>query len=91
MLSERERQVLNQIEMGLSGADPRFAAGMRTGRPKAPREYRRALANLLLTWGFILCVVVILTGNPVAVVGFISVVIMGLVQFVRRRLDEPQR
>jgi Flp pilus assembly protein TadB len=89
MLSERERQLLNQIETSMSLADPRFVAAMRKGRPRAPREYKRFLANVLVALGFILCLVVILTGHPLAAAGFVTIVIIGLVQFVRRRLDEP--
>jgi DUF3040 family protein len=89
MLSERERQLLSQIEMGLSFADPRFVEGMRRGRPRAPREYGRFVANLLVTLAFLLGVWVILTGHPLVLMGFITVVIIGVVRFVRRRLDEP--
>jgi Flp pilus assembly protein TadB len=89
MLSERERQVLNQIELSLSVGDPRFVAAMRRGRPRSPREYRRALSTLLVVVGLPLCIVVVLTGHPLAAAGFVAVVVIGLIQYVRRRLDDP--
>ena len=87
MLSERDRQVLNQIESGLASRDRRFVDAMRAGRPRAPREYRRTVA-LLLTLLWLLCLIaVIATGSPVAVLAMILVSIAGLVRFVSRRFD----
>jgi hypothetical protein len=88
MLSERDRQVLNQIEDALCEADPRFVAAMRDGRPKAPREYRRGLSLLLVVLGFVAFATVLGTGNPLAVMCLIGVGVVGLVRFVSRHLDE---
>lgn len=40
---------LHEIEARLHHEDPRFARGLRHGRPCRPREYRYARAWLLLT------------------------------------------
>lgn len=88
MLSEREQQVLYQIEREILLADPRFVAGMRVGRPKPPREYRRHLSVLLIVIAILAFGTVVTTGNPVAVLVLLGVGILGLARFVSRRLDE---
>jgi hypothetical protein len=87
MLSERERQMLDSIEADLSLVDRRFVAGMRSGRPQAPREYRRTWTILLAVLGMLAFGAILVTGHPFAVVALISVAIAGLVRSVSRRLD----
>jgi hypothetical protein len=41
-------QGIEDIEAELQRTDPRFAEGLRTGRPCAPREYRRRLGWFLV-------------------------------------------
>jgi hypothetical protein len=89
MLSERERQILHQMEMGLSFTDPRFVAAMRTGRPRPPREYRRTLFALLLVLGLASFVAVVVTGHPLALLALLATSITGLCRFVFRELDQP--
>jgi hypothetical protein len=43
-----EHKAIEDIEAETRRTDPRFAEGLRTGRPCAPREYRRRLGRLLL-------------------------------------------
>jgi hypothetical protein len=87
MLSERDRQVLGQIEDSLTASDPKFVAAMRRGRPRAPREYGRLWMILLVVLGVASFVVVTATGHPLAVVSLIVVGVTGLVRFVSRHLD----
>jgi hypothetical protein len=87
MLSERERHLLELIEADLSAGDKRFAAAMRAGRPKPPREYRRTWTVVLVVLGLLAMVAVIVTGHWAAVLGLVAVAVVALVRFVRRRLD----
>jgi Flp pilus assembly protein TadB len=87
MLSERERQMLASIEADLSSVDPRFVAGMRSGRPFAPREYRRTWTVLLTVCGVLAFGTILVTGHPLAVVALLVVAIAAVVRFVSRRLD----
>jgi hypothetical protein len=87
MLSERERRVLIQMEIGLLSADRRFVEAMRTGHPRPPREYRRTGTLLLMLLWLVSLIVVLATGNPIAVLAMILASIGGLVRFVSRRLD----
>jgi len=87
MLSERERQMLESIEADLSSVDPRFAAGMRAGRPLAPREYRRTWTVLLAVLGVLAFGAILITGHPLAVVALVIVSITAVVRFVFRGLD----
>jgi hypothetical protein len=87
MLSERDRQVLDSIEANLSAADQRFADGMRWGRPRAPREYRRTWSIVLTVLGLLACAAILTTGHPLAVMALVTVAITALVRFVSRRLD----
>lgn len=43
-----EHKAIEDIEAETRRTDPRFADGLRTGRPCAPREYRRRLGWFLL-------------------------------------------
>ena len=90
MLSERERQMLDRSRPICSPVDRRFADGMRSGRPRAPRGYRR-------TWSIVLAALGVLASSwrsdhrhPLAVVALVAVAIVGLVRFVgapaRRRI-----
>jgi hypothetical protein len=88
MLSERDEQVLNQIERGLLLADPRFVAAMRVGRPRPPREYRRGWSVLLVVLAVLAFGTVVTTGNPVALLVLLGIGIVGLARFVSRRFDE---
>jgi Protein of unknown function (DUF3040) len=88
MLSERERQMLHQMEMGLSCTDPRFVAAMRLGRPRAPREYRRTALGLLMLLGFLAFVAVIATGHPLALIALLAIAVTSLFRFVSRQLDQ---
>ena len=87
MLSERDRQVLYSMEADLYSVDPRFVAGMRTGRPRMPREYRPTWTIVLFVLGLLAFGVVLVTGHPLAVVALLVVAITGLVRAVCRRLD----
>jgi hypothetical protein len=87
MLSERERQMLDSIEADLSLVDRRFVAGMRSGRPRPPREYRRTWTILLTALGVLAFGAILATGHPMAVVALVTVAVAGLVRFVSRRLD----
>ncbi|GAA1031029.1 hypothetical protein GCM10009557_25020 [Virgisporangium ochraceum] len=87
MLSERERHLLELIEADLSAGDRRFAAAMRAGRPKPPREYRRTWTAVLVVLGLLGVVAVVVTGHWGAVLALVAVAVLGLVRFVRRRLD----
>ena len=89
MLSERDRRVLESIEANLFTADRQFVMGMRTGRPRAPREYRQIGTILLLALGLAAFGVVLVTGHPLAVIVLVATAISGLVRFVFRRLDAP--
>ncbi|WP_431961352.1 DUF3040 domain-containing protein [Actinacidiphila sp. bgisy160] len=44
----RPHKAIEDIEAEIRRTDPCFAEGLRTGRPCAPREYRRRLGRLLL-------------------------------------------
>ena len=68
MLSERDRQVLYSMEVDLCSADPRFVAGMRSWRPRVPREYRPTWTIVLVVLGLLAFGVVLFTGHPAAVV-----------------------
>jgi hypothetical protein len=87
MLSERDRQMLASIEADLSSVDPRFVAGMRSGRPRAPREYRRTWTILLAVFGVLAFGAILITGHPLAVVALLVVSVTAVVRFVSRRLD----
>jgi hypothetical protein len=87
MLSERERHLLELIEADLAAGDKRFAAAMRAGSPKPPREYRRTWAVVLAVLGLLGMVAVFVTGHWAAVLGLVAVAVVALVRFVRRRLD----
>jgi hypothetical protein len=87
MLSERDRQVLYSMEADLYSVDPRFVAGMRTGRPRVPREYRPTWTIVLFVLGLAAFGAVLVTGHPLAVVALLVVAIIGLVRAVSRRLD----
>ncbi|HEX6076078.1 MAG TPA: DUF3040 domain-containing protein [Micromonosporaceae bacterium] len=54
MLSQDDRQRLQEIETALRTDDPRFADAMRAWRPCPPREYRRRLRP----HGLLLCLLV---------------------------------
>jgi hypothetical protein len=90
MLSERDRQVLNQIELALAGTDPKFVAGLRSGRPHRPREYRLTWAILLTVLG-VGAFVVAVSGNPIGLLMLAAVGVTGLFRFVSRRLDQAAR
>jgi hypothetical protein len=87
MLSERDRQVLSQIELGLAGADPRFVAGLRSGRPRRPREYRPTWLILLIVLGVAAFGAVLVSGSVYALIGLLAVGVAALVRFILRRLD----
>jgi hypothetical protein len=87
MLSERERHLLELIEADLSAGDRRFAAAMRDGRPKPPREYRRTWTVVLAVLVVLGVVAVVVTGHWAAVLALVAVAVLTLVRFVRRRLD----
>jgi hypothetical protein len=87
MLSERDRQVLDSIAADLSAVDQRFADGMRSGRPRQPREYRQTWTVVLMTLGVLAFGWVLFAGDPLGVVALVAVAIMALVRFVSRRLD----
>src|SRR5688572_6815866 len=87
MLSERDRQVLSQIEAALMSRDRRFVEAMRNGRPRAPREYRRWVGLLLLALWIAVVAATVVTGSPFAILALILVSIGGLMWFVFRRLD----
>jgi Flp pilus assembly protein TadB len=87
MLSERDRQVLDSMEADLYSADRRFVAGMRSGRPRVPREYRRTWSIVLLVLSLLAFGLVLFTGHPLAVVALMAVAVVGLVRVVCRRLD----
>lgn len=87
MLSERDRHLLELIEADLSAGDRRFAAAMRAGRPEPPREYRRTWTIVLAVLGLLGVVAVVVTGHWAAVLALVAVAVLGLIRFVRRRLD----
>jgi hypothetical protein len=87
MLSERERQLLASIAAELSAADQRFADGMRSGRPRAPREYRQTWTVVLMTLGVLAFGWVLFTGDPLGAVALVAVAVAALVRVVTRRLD----
>ena len=87
MLSERERHLLELIEADLVAGDKRFAAAMRAGRPKPPREYRRTWTVVLAVLAVLGMVAVVVTGHWGAVLALVAVAVAGLVRFVRRSLD----
>jgi hypothetical protein len=87
MLSERDRQMLDSMEADLYAADPLFVAGMRSWRPRVPREYRPTWTIVLFVLGLLAFGVVLITGHPLAVVALLVVAIIGLVRAVSRRLD----
>jgi hypothetical protein len=87
MLSERDRQLLDSMAADLYSADRRFVAGMRSGRPRVPREYRPTWMIVLVVLGLLAFGVVLVTGQPLAVVALLVVAVIGLVRAVSRRLD----
>jgi hypothetical protein len=87
MLSERDRQVLDSMEADLYSTDWRFVAGMRSGRPRVPREYRPTWSIVLFVLGLLAFGVVLVTGYPLAVVALLVIAISGVVRAISRRLD----
>jgi hypothetical protein len=87
MLSERERHLLELIEADLAAGDKRFAAAMSAGRPKPPREYRRTWTVVLAVLAVLGTVAVVVTGHWGAVLALVAIAVVGLIRFVRRRLD----
>jgi hypothetical protein len=87
MLSERERQMLKQLERSVSCTDPRFVTAMRLGRPRAPREYRATALRLLFLFGAMMLLAVVTTGHPLALIALLVISVTALFRFVSRELD----
>jgi MYXO-CTERM domain-containing protein len=89
MLSERDRQVLTQLEIGLMDSDPRFVDALRSGKPRPPREYNRIGTLLLIVAALAAFTGIVLSeGHPAAVVALLAVCLAAVVRFVRRRYDK---
>ncbi|GIJ48476.1 hypothetical protein Val02_53620 [Virgisporangium aliadipatigenens] len=89
MLSERDRQVLTQLEIMLTASDPRFVDALRSGKPRPPREYNRLGTILLIIAGLAAFTGIILSkGHPAAVVALLAVCLSAVVRFVQRRFDK---
>jgi hypothetical protein len=89
MLSERDRQVLTQLEIGLMDTDPRFVTALRTGNPRPPREYSRIGTVLLIVAALAAFTGIVLSGaHPAAVVALLAVLLIAVVRFVQRRYDK---
>lgn len=71
MLSERERRLLARIDLVATTDDRRFADGLRQGRPRLPREFRRRRARLvagcLLLAVLPVCGLMLAYGDPLGV------------------------
>jgi len=88
MLSERDRQVLTQLEIQLMETDPRFVTALRTGDPRPPREYNRLGTILLVVAALAAFAGIALSGgHPAAVVALLAVCLIAVVRFVQRRYD----
>jgi Flp pilus assembly protein TadB len=87
MLSERDRRVLESIETNLYSVDQRFVTGLRSGVPRAPREYRRTWTIVLVVLGVLAFAAILITGHPLAVAALVAVAITALIRVVLRRLD----
>lgn len=71
MLSEQERRLLDEIDLSVTSADHRFADGLRRGRPRLPREFRRrrvrVLTGCVLLLALPVCGLMIARGSPYGV------------------------
>lgn len=90
-LSEEEQRLLEQMEEALAAEDPKFVSTIR-GSSSRSRSKRVAI---LSTFGFVLGVVILMTGAvtafpPVAVAGFVVMLACAYVAVTHwRRVGEP--
>ena len=72
-LSEREQQMLEQMERALYAGDPRFASSMKTARSPVPRG-RLVVGGVGILAGLALVVVGVSTHWWIGVIGFVVMV-----------------
>jgi hypothetical protein len=91
MLSEQDQYRLNAIARSLHEDDHRFCLAVQEGRPRAPKEYRRRWASLLV----LLVITVALfttaatTGNVAALVVAVTISSAGTVILQLGSPDRP--
>jgi len=91
VLSHDERHRLERIETWTSVDDPAFAAGLASGRPRHPHEYRRWPATVLLSLGLVLVLAAVALAHWLPGTAAVLSTATGAVVWRRRRLDRPAR
>ncbi|AQA12513.1 DUF3040 domain-containing protein [Streptomyces malaysiensis] len=83
---------LHELEERMARSDPRFARGLREGRPRRPREYRRGPAWVLLAVSLAMQVAGMLLPQGLLLAAGLVVAGIAAHQFVSppgRRSDRP--
>jgi hypothetical protein len=90
MLSQEEKYRLAVIALAIRQDDPRFAASLRSGRPRRPREYRwgRSCVLLFVAAGLIASALVI--GNVVILLAALPTGVAGVAVLPPRWPDRPR-
>lgn len=73
-LSEREQQMLDEMEQALYAEDPRFATSMKGGRATAEQRRRRIIGGVGAAAGLALVILGVSTSVWVGVAGFAVIV-----------------
>ncbi|GAA3386012.1 DUF3040 domain-containing protein [Cryptosporangium minutisporangium] len=68
MLNSEERRQLSAIEAWIAADDPAFAAGLASGRPRAPRRDRRWPLQMVVALAVGFALFSLVAGQPVGLV-----------------------
>jgi Protein of unknown function (DUF3040) len=90
MLSQEDKYRLAVIALALREDDPRFAAAIRSGRPRRPREYRwgRSCVLLLLAASFVAAALAV--GNIMLLLAALPAGVAGVAVLPPRWPDRPR-
>lgn len=90
MLSQEDKYRLAVIAIALRQDDPRFAAAIRTGRPRRPREYRWGRSCLLLLLAAGLVIGAVAAGNIFLLLAALPTGVAGVADLPPRWPDRPR-
>jgi Protein of unknown function (DUF3040) len=90
MLSQEDKYRLAVIALALRQDDPRFAAALRSGKPRRPREYRWGRSCLLLLLALSLVAMAIAVENVLLLLAALPTGVAGVADLPPRWPDRPR-